>query len=180
MAKLELGLKNYRIWRSKDTAMIGANFPSDEKLIKEETIFNVKDTNTSPNARKKRMEQLVLIELKGKLDAETGKQVEADHMDALQNKNANNRCVVCGHIDEDIKGCAEWSAGPYYPMGAVQGKVTTADLAKSMQLWAHMGHPCGESFIGATFYKAHPEYAWQAKYLTNMLAYPWTLFTAKK
>ena len=42
----------------------------------------------------------------------------------------------------------------YYPMGAVQGKVTTADLAKQMQFWAHMGHPCGQDFIGATFYKA--------------------------
>jgi hypothetical protein len=139
----------------------------------------VKDSTTSPNARKKRMEQLVLVNMKGKLDAETGKQIEADHVDALQDKNANNRCVICGHIDEDKKGCAEWSLAPYYPMGAVQGKVTTADLAKNMQLWAHMGHPCGESFIGATFYKAHPEYAWQSKYLTNMIAYPWTLFAAK-
>jgi hypothetical protein len=43
-----------------------------------------------------------------------------------------------------------------------------------------MGHPCGENFIGATFYKEHPEYAWQAKYLNNMLSYPWTLFSAKK
>jgi hypothetical protein len=54
-------------------------------------------------------------------------------------------------------------------MGAVQGKVTTADLAANMQLWAHMGHPCGESFMGEKFYKAHPEYQWQEKYLTNML-----------
>ncbi|HEY6976085.1 MAG TPA: hypothetical protein VH396_07335, partial [Chitinophagaceae bacterium] len=134
---------------------------------------------TSPNARKKRMEQLVIIDLKGKLDSETGKQVEADHVDALQDKNANNRCVICGHIDEDAKGCEEWDEGPYYPMGAVQGKVTTADLAQQMQFWAHMGHPCGQDFIGEKFYKAHPEYAWQSKYLNNMLAYPWTLFSAK-
>lgn len=180
VAKLELGLKDYRVWRSKDTAMIGSNFPSDPKLIKEETTFNVNDTATSPNARKKRMEQLVLVDLKGKIDLETGKQIEADHVDALQGKNANNRCVICGHIDEDALGCAEWSLAAYYPMGAVQGKVTTADLAQHMQLWAHMGHPCGQDFIGATFYKAHPEYAWMNKYLVNMKSYPWTLFEAKK
>jgi hypothetical protein len=179
VAKFELGLKDYHVWRSKDTAMIGSNFPSDPKLIKEETTFNVNDKTTSPNARKKRMEQLVLVEMKGKIDAETGKQIEADHVDALQGKNANNRCVICGHIDEDAKGCAEWDEPAYYPMGAVQGKVTTTDLAQHMQFWGHMGHPCGENFIGATFYKAHPEYAWQAKYLQNMLAYPWTLFSAK-
>ena len=179
VAKFELGLKNYHVWRSNDTAFIGSNFPSDPKLIAEETTFKVNDSTTSPNARKKRMEQLVCINLKGKLDAETGKQIEADHEDALQGKRANNRCIICGHIDEDPKGCAEWDEGPFYPMGAVQGKVTTADLAKNMKFWAHMGHPCGQDFIGATFYKAHPEYAWQAKYLQNMLAYPWTLFSTK-
>ncbi len=180
VAKLELGLKNTIVWRSKDTAMIGSNFPSDPKLIKEETTFNVNDKTTSPNARKLRMEQLVLVDLKGKLNIETGKQVEGDHVDALQSKNANNRCVICGHIDEDAKGCAEWDLPAYYPMGAVQGKVTTADLAKNMQLWAHMGHPCGQDFIGEKFYKAHPEFEWQSKYLKNMLSYPWTLFEAKK
>ena len=179
VAKLELGLKDSRVWRSRDTAMIGSNFPSDPKLIKEETTFDVKDATTSPNARRKRMEQLVLVDLKGKLDADVGKQVEADHVDALQQSKANNRCVICGHIDEDGKGCPEWSLSPYYPMGAVQGKVTTADLASHMQIWAHMGHPCGENFIGANFYPRHPEYAWQSKYLQNMLAYPWTLFSAK-
>lgn len=180
VAKLELGLKNYRVWRSKDTAMIGSNFPSDEKLIKEETTFDVNDKTTSPNARKLRMEQLVLIDLKGKISLETGKQIEGDHVDATQNKNANNKCVICGHIDEDAKGCAEWDLPAYYPMGAVQGKVTTADLAKNMQLWAHMGHPCGQDFIGDTFYKAHPEFEWQSKYLKDMKAYPWTMFAAKK
>ena len=180
VAKLELGLKNYRVWRSMDTAITGSNFASDPKLIAEETTFDVNDKTTSPNGRKVRMEQLLLVDLKRKLDVETGKQVEADHYDVLQNKNANNKCVVCGHVDEDAKGCLEWDWPTYYPGGAVQGKVTTADLAKEMKLWAHMGHPCGQSFIGETFYKAHPEYGWQSKYLTNMISYPWTLFSAKK
>ena len=156
VAKLELGLKDYHVWRSKDTAMIGSNFPSDPKLIKEETTFNVDDVTTSPNARRKRMEQLVLVDLKGKLDAEVGKQVEADHVDALQNANANNRCVICGHIDEDAKGCAEWSLTPYYPMGAVQGKVTTAELAKNMQLWAHMDIPVEAILLARRFTKFIP------------------------
>jgi len=179
VAKFELGLKDYRVWRSKDTAIIGSNFASDPKLIKEETTFNVNDNTTSPNARKLRMVQLVNVEMKGKLDDSTGKIIEADHVDATAGKKENNRCVICGHIDEDPKGCPEWDEPAYWPMGAVQSKVTTAELASHMQFWAHMGHPCGENFIGATFYKAHPQFAWQAKYLNNMLAYPWTLFSAK-
>ena len=180
VAKFELGLKDYRVWRSKDTAIIGSNFASDPKLIKDETTFNVNDNTTSPNARKLRMVQLVDVDMKGKLDDSTGKMIEADHVDATAGKKENNRCVICGHIDEDPKGCPEWDEPAYWPMGAVQSKVTTADLASHMQFWAHMGHPCGENFIGATFYKAHPQFAWQAKYLNNMLAYPWTLFSAKK
>jgi Phospholipase B len=180
VAKLELGLKDYRVWRSMDTAIIGSNFPIDPTLIKEETTFNVNDSVSSPNARKKRMTQLVLVDMKGKLDVANGKLIEADHTDALENKSRNNRCVICGHIDEDPMGCAEWSMAPYYPMGAVQGKVTSSELAGNMQFWAHMGHPCGEDFIGAKFYKLHPEYAWQSKYLNNMISYPWTLFEGKK
>ena len=179
VAKLELGLKDFRVWRSKDTAIIGSNFPSDEKLIKEETTFDVKDNTTSPNARKLRMEALILG-LKGKLDDSTGMVLEADHYDVNQKKNANNRCVVCGHIEEDPAGCKEWDLGPYYPMGAVQAKVTTANLAKDMKIWAHKGHPCGQDFIGAVFYKAHPEYQWQEKYLKDMKSYPWTLFEGSK
>ena len=179
VAKFELGLKDYRVWRSKDTAIIGSNFASDPKLIKDETTFNVNDNTTSPNARKLRMVQLVNVDMKGKLDDSTGKIIEADHVDATAGKKLNNRCVICGHIDEDPKGCPEWDEPAYWPMGAVQSKVTTAELASHMQFWAHMGHPCGENFIGATFYKAHPQFAWQAKYLNNMLAYPWTLFSAK-
>jgi hypothetical protein len=179
VAKLELGLKDYQIWRSKDTAMIGSNFASDPKLIADETTFSTKDSTTSPNARKRRMEQLV-TDYKGKLDAETGKILEADHYDAIHRGNMNNKCVICGHIDEDKNGCAEWDLPAYYPMGAVQGKVTTAALSKDMKFWAHMGHPCGQDFIGETFYRKHPEFAWQSKFLTNMKAYPWTLFEAKK
>jgi hypothetical protein len=179
VAKLELGLKDHRVWRSMDTAMIGSNFPSDPVLIKEETTFNTMDSTSSPNARKKRMSQLVQVDMKGKLDVETGMKIEADHFDA-DGKSVNNRCVICGHVDEDAKGCAEWTLAPFYPMGAVQGKVTSSDLARKMQFWAHMGHPCGEDFIGDKFYKLHPEYVWQNKYLKNMLAYPWTLFSGTK
>jgi hypothetical protein len=178
VAKLELGLKDYQVWRSKDTAIIGSNFPSDPKLIREETTFDVNDKTTSPNARKLRLQKLVAVDNKGKLDAKTGKMIEGDRYDALHKMNAANRCVVDGHVDEDPKGCMEWNEGPYYPMGAVQGKVTTAALAKSMQFWTHMGHPGGDDFLAAPYFKKHPEYAWQSKYLRDMKAYPWTLFSA--
>jgi hypothetical protein len=179
VAKLELGLKNFKVWRSKDTAIIGSNFAIDPKLIKEETTFDVNDKTTSPNARRKRMEKLVTIDYKGKLSDATGKTIEGDTYDALNNKNAYDRCVIDGHVEEDPLGCREFNEPAFFPMGAVQGKVTTTNLANNMQLWAHMGHPGGADFLAGPFLKKHPEYVkTQGKYLRNMKAYPWTLFSA--
>ena len=179
VAKLELGLKDHHLWRSKDTAFIGTNFASDPKLLKEETTFDVNDQTTSPNARKKRMTQLVDVDYKGKLDDETGKTIEGDSYDALNNKKAYDRCIIDGHVDKDPLGAKEFNEPPFFPMGAVQGKVTTADLAAKMQFWAHMGHPGGDDFLAAPFLKLHPEYVkTQGKYLRDMKAYPWTLFAA--
>jgi len=179
VAKLELGLKDYKVWRSKDTVMIGSNFPSDPKLIKEETNFDVNNKSSSPNGRKLRMEKLVAVDYKGKLDAATGKTIEGDTFDALTGKDSPDRCVIDGHIDLDPRGSPEWNEGPYWPMGAVQGKVTTTDLAKNMQFWAHMGHPHGDDFLAASYFAKHPEYKWMSPYLRDMKAYPWTLFSAK-
>jgi len=125
------------------------------------------------------MQQLVAYDYKGKLDATGAKTIEGDTYDALNGKNASNKCVIDGHVEDDPNGCKEWSEPAYFPMGAVQGKVTTTDLANKMELWAHMGHPGGADFLAAPFFKKHPEYyKTQGKYLRDMKAYPWTLFKA--
>ena len=179
IARLELGLKNNRVWKTNDGMYIGSNFALDPKLIKEETTFNPKDKNNSPNSRRVRYEQLMQKE-KGKINIKVGKMLESDHYDAIQNGMAENRCVICGHVDTDPMGCPEWSWSAYYPGGAVQGKLTTANLAAKSQFWAHMGHPCGENFIASEFLSKHPEYNWQKGYLRNMIAYPWSLMDANK
>jgi hypothetical protein len=179
IAKLELGMKDYHVWRSRDTAIIGSNFPSDPKLIREETTFDVNNPASSPNARKLRMEKLVAVDYKGKLTDATGKIIEGDTYSAFDKKQTLNRCVIDGHVEEDPKGVPEWNEGPYYPMGAVQGKVTTTAMANKMEFWAHMGHPGGADFLAAPYFAKHPEYKWESPYLRDMKAYPWTLFSGK-
>ncbi len=179
IAKLDLGLKHHHLWRTKDGVYVGSNFATDKDLLADETTFDVNDKSNSPNARKVRWEQLV-NQNKGKIDDVLGKQFEADHIDANLGSEASNRCVICGHNDEDPKGTAEFSWPPYYPGGSVQGKVTTAVLAKDLKFWGRMGHPCGEDFIASAFLKKHPEFKWQLPYLKDMKSYPWTLFEAKK
>ncbi len=178
IVRVELGLKNIRVWRTFDGVYVGSNFPSDEKLTKEETTFNPNDSTNSPNARKIRWEQLV-NEHKGKINADMAMVFEGDHINALEGVKTSGRCVICGHNDEDPHGTPEFSWAPFFPAGAVQGKVCSTSLAKEMKFWAHMGHPCGEDFIASAFFEKHPEFQWQAKYLHDMKSYPWTLFESK-
>ena len=58
----------------------------------------------------------------------------------------------------------------------MQGKVTDSQMTKDMELVARAGHPCGEDFLAKPFLAAHPEYDWQAPYLRDMKAGPWTEF----
>jgi hypothetical protein len=179
IARLELGLKDHRVWRTSDGIYVGSNFPLDEKLIKDETTFDPNDSTTSPNSRRRRWEALT-TEYKGKIDAETGKTIEGDSYNELTKAREASRCVIAGRVDTDPKGCPEWSWPPFYPGGTVQAKLTTSDLARDMKFWAHMGNPNGDDFLAAPFLAAHPEYQWESKCLHDMKAYPWTLFEAKK
>ena len=179
IARLELGLKSQPVWRTKDGYYIGSNFPVDKKFTADETIFRPKDDTVSVLVRKARWEQL-MEENKGKINAELGKAFEGDHFDALQKGIGFNSNTLCGHIEEDPKGVPEYSWAPYCPAGAVQGKVTTAKLAKELKFWARMGHPCGKDFSAVKHFAEHPEFKWQEKFLKDMKSYAWTLFEAKK
>lgn len=180
IARLELGLKNQRTWRTSDGCYIGSNFPLDPKFIAEETTFKADDANQSVLIRRARWEKLMEAN-KGRIDAELAKAFEADHTDASTGAPAANSNVLCGHVDNDPKGMPEGGSwGPYFPAGSVQGKVTTAALARELKLWAHMGHPCGEDFVARDYFAKHPEYAWEGKHLRDMKAYPWTLFEANR
>jgi hypothetical protein len=47
-----------------------------------------------------------------------------------------------------------------------------------MSFIARAGHPCGEDFLVAPFFAAHPEFKWQSPVLHDMKAGPWTTFVA--
>ncbi|HXD76300.1 MAG TPA: C45 family peptidase [Puia sp.] len=178
IARLELGLRDHRVWRTRDGVFVGSNFPSDPKLTREETTFNPMDSSNSANSRHRRWEHLTR-QYKGRIDAETGKTIESDSYNELTKAKDASRCVIAGRVDTDPKGCPEWSWPPYFPGGTVQAKITTANLAKDMKFWAHMGNPSGSDFLAAPFFAAHPQYKWEAPFLHDMKAYPWTLFGAK-
>ena len=119
-------------------------------------------------------------ENKGHIDAKLAEQFLGDHFDQARVKEVENAYVLCGHADEDPDGVRQWGWRPFTPGGAVQGKVTNAEMAGKMEFMAHMGHPCGQDFIASKFFDAHPGYKFLSPYLHDMIAHPWTLFATKK
>ncbi|HTW45727.1 MAG TPA: C45 family peptidase [Acidobacteriaceae bacterium] len=178
IAYLELGLKNTPLWRTKNGYFVSSNFPRDPELIKEETTgFDPKNMSSSPNARRVRWLQL-MKQYKGRIDVPLAENFLSDHEDSyLRVKKADQRSL-CGHVDVAKEGVPVWGWAPYYPGGAVQGKATDSDMAAKMSFVARAGHPCGQNFYVKPFLKAHPEYAWQAPILKDMIAGPWTVFRA--
>jgi hypothetical protein len=176
IAQLELGLKAYKLWRTKDGAFAGSNWARDPKVIKEDTPeFEPNNMETSPNARRVRWEEL-LNENKGKIDVSLAQRMLGDHVDTYQKKTEANERVLCGHVDVSARGVPQWAYTPFYPGGAVQGKATDSSMTKGMRLTARLGHPCGEDFLAQPFLAAHPDYAWEEPYLRDMKAGPWTEF----
>ncbi len=178
IAQLELGLKAHKLWRTKDGVFAGSNWARDPQVIKRDTPkFDPKDLSTSPNARRARWDEL-LKENRGKIDVALAQRMLGDHEDSFQKKNDPNERTLCGHTDASPRGVQIWSWGANFPGGAVQGKAADAAMVSEMRFTARMGHPCGGDFFAAPFLAAHPDYAWQAPYLRDMTAGPWTEFRA--
>ena len=178
IAYLELGLKNTPLWRTKDGYFVSSNFARDPALIKDETDgFDPQNLSNSMNARHVTWEKKI-AENKGRIDTTLAEQFLADHEDSYTGKTGPDARTLCGHIDADARGVPEWGDAPYYPDGAVTGKVTDSDLAANLGLIARAGHPCGEDFIAAPFLKAHPEFSYLKPILKDMKAGPWTEFSA--
>jgi hypothetical protein len=177
IAQFELGLKAHRVWRTKDGVFVGSNFPRDPEVIAKDTTFDPHNPATSPNARHACWDEL-MERNKGKIDVALAEGFMADHYDAFEKRDDADERSLCGHIEASPRGADVWDWPPYYPGGAVQGKVIDSPMAKAMSFYARMGHPCGEDFLAAPFLKAHPEFSWQAPFLRDMKAGPWTLFKA--
>ena len=177
IALFELGLKNHSVQRTKDGCFVGANFPVDPKLTREETKFDPNKKDSSPNARKVRWEQL-MAKHKGAIDIELGKAFETDDFDVIDQKHEANDRTLCGRVEITSRGVPEWDWKPYFPGGTVQSKVIDSSMAESMEFWAQAGHH-GSDFLAGPFLKQHPEYDWMRGLLRDMKHEPWTKFKSQ-
>jgi Phospholipase B len=175
IARLELGLKHYKVWRTTDGYFSGANFPSDPEVIKDETTFDPSNPASGPNARRLRWDDLLTAN-KGKIDTSLAEVFLADHYDTFEKKEDPNKRTLCGHGDNEPETLPGSTSKPYDPSGSVQGKVMDSRMAQTMEFVARIGHPCGINFDAAKFLADHPEFSWQSPVLQDMDAGPWSDF----
>jgi hypothetical protein len=175
VARLELGLKTHRLWRSRNGYFVGSNFPSDPELTKEETNFNPNDRSSSMNARHDRWEHL-MAQYKGQIDVKLAERFLADHFDAYTQEEGPDERTLCGHIDISPRGVPDWNDPPFSADGAVSAKAMDSSMAGKMSFDARSGRPCGEDFLVKPYLARHPEFDWQKPVLNDMKGNPWARF----
>jgi hypothetical protein len=178
IAYLELGLRHTPLTRKKDGYFVSSNFAADPELMRDDTPgFDPANPEPSMNARHIRAEQFVQQHL-GKLDTALAEEYLSDHYDSYEHRSDAGKRSLCGHEDTSPIGEKIWGDAPYTPMGAVTGKVMDSEMAAKLSFIGRAGHPCGKDFKVEPFLTAHPEFAWQKPILHDMIAGPWTTFTA--
>lgn len=178
IAYLELGLHHTPLTRKKDGYFVSSNFSANPDLIRDDTPgFDPNNPESTMNARHIRAERF-MKEHYGKLDTTLAEAYLSDHYDTYEHRIDAGKRSLCGHEDTSPVGEKVWGDPPYVPSGAVTGKVTDSDLAAKLSFVGRAGHPCGEDFKAAPFLAAHPEFNWERSILHDMIAGPWTTFTA--
>ena len=161
IGKLELGLKNVVYNSTKDGYYVGANFPEDPKLMREETPgYDNKGGNCED--RKGRWCQH-LDDNKGKVDAEMARTFLADtyNKDSKLNDGQGGGAL-----------CAKGSVA-----GAINAKVLTSESVSKMQFWARMGVPDGSDLVAANGTK-NGFGALLKPFLHDLKGQPWTVISA--
>lgn len=177
IGELELGLLHVTLKTSRDGYFAGANFPQNPELIRDEAFsFSVRDMGISPNARRKRWDEL-MAGYKGKIDVSAAGKFLADHYDTFEGREAPSERTLCGHVDLSPRGSPPWQPA-HGTAGAVENKVSDASLSAQMAFIAAMGHACGRKFNAAEHVRKYPAFTWEKDLLKDLDSYPWTKFQA--
>lgn len=177
IARLELGLKYVGFEKKKDGYLTGSNIAEDLKILRFETRSPETDIKTSSIARRVRWKQL-MKENTGKIDLERAKVFEADHYDTYLNASKPDSRTLCAHYYLDSDSQTPGWAEPFYPAGALDGKVIDSKMAKQMSFIAKWGSSCDLPFDATAFLKEHPQYEWTTGLMKDRPTQPWTTFKA--
>ncbi len=176
--RLELGLKYYKVWRTKSGCYIGFNAPLDPRIRNLEcSNTGYADIRRHQGARQVRLTQL-MRKYKGRIDIDVAKKILADHYDVyLGRVNPSSRTIE-GHYELDSRAFVSIPGRPlpYQPRGTVDGKVLDSKLAEKMSFLARWGSSSGMPFHADEFLRKHIQWEHLKGYLEDRPTQPWTLF----
>lgn len=178
IARLELGLKCHSIERTRDGFYSGSNITENIPLLRQETEDDLDNIKHSGIARRVRWLEL-FDKWTGKIDAECGKVMLADHYDVYAGKEQPGDRTICGHLElapDPAGNPGDAWVKPFYPAGALDGKVVDAQMAREMSFWAKWGSSCDIPFDARKFLQEHRQYDYLKGYLKSRPAEPWTVF----
>jgi hypothetical protein len=178
IARLELGLKHHSLEKKKKGYFSGSNVTDAIEILRDETSATYDDIRSTNVARRERWKQL-MKEYYGRIDVEIAKKMLGDHYDIYLGREQPGSRTICGHAELD-DGSVPGSRSPYYPSGAIDGKVVDSTLAKNWQFWAKWGSSCDIGFDAERFLEMHTQYEWQRGYLKDLPPEPWTMFPVKE
>jgi hypothetical protein len=201
IVRFEQGLKHFNVERKSDGAYFGFNSASDLRVRNLEcswpqNYYDVRDCG----GRRVRFIQLIGNldkplglavndgdkngEYYGRIDEDNAIRILGDHLDVYRQQQpgvygedeCQNPCsrTLCGHFDNDPQ-CPPFNANlaSFYPLGSLDGKVVTSDMAENMKFLAASGHPCGMDFDASEFIQKYPQYNWLEGIMHDMPSFPW-------
>ena len=176
--RIELGLEYINVERKKNGYFIGFNAAYDSRIRNLECInTGFDDIRRHQGARKVRLEQL-MQKHKGKIDIEISKAILGDHFDVYLNKINLSSRTCCSHYELDDRAFMSQADRPlpFQPRGALDGCVSSTELASKMALDARWGTSCGTPFIASEFIEKNIQWKRFGPYLKDRPSQPWTYF----
>jgi hypothetical protein len=134
------------------------------------------DVRTS-GARRVRFDML-MAQHRGAITAQIAQDILADHHDMYYGTQRSSSRTICGHFDND-DGLVGGLPGAHYPWGSLDGKVTTAALARETKMMARWGRACGTPLLVDEFLRLHPEYEWLRGHMKDRPTRSWIEFPAR-
>ncbi len=180
--RFELGLEFWNVEMNPEQGFfIGFNAPTDPRIRNLEcSNTGFADIRRHQGARQVRLGDLMKKHY-GKITADVGKEIIADHYDVYLQKD-DNPCsrTVDGHYELDDRAYMSQPGRPlpYQPRGAVDGKVCDSIMAESLSFLARWGNSSGLEFKAELFLNEHPQWSYLDGYLYDRPSKPWTKFEA--
>lgn len=137
--------------------------------------YGYSDVRWPTGSRRVRWTQL-LEQHHGQINREVGQAMIADAYDVYLGFNNPSMRTICSHYDADPLHYLSTHGVPFNPFGSCDAKLATGEDVRKMSMWGRYGRADGAPFDAEQFFREHPLWNWQERYVKSRPSQPWTLF----